>query len=948
MKAFLEEIGEQLVKLNRDELKNTLILLPNRRAKLYLNRYLAKEIDEPIWAPQISAVNDFVFENLQIQETPQIELLVKLYDVHKKIEGKNKQSIDQFSSWAELLISDFNEIDLYLAPVDKLFRYLSDAKKIATWELDPEKLTDQERSYIKFYESLESYYNEFRQLLLSENKAYQGMAYRLFSEQLSKTKLTFKRIFIVGFNALSPSEDKIFNQLKEQYNTQVFWDIDKYYFDNPNHEAGLFLRKQLKNQDRKKLSFVNDFWQETTKKINIFGIDGNIAQVKFASQLLQNNIISGEFKEDQTAVILANEDLMIPMINSIPTEIKKFNLTMSYPLRLHSGYELIIRIINLYSDYQFKGEQDSTLSIYHRHLTAFIQHPIIQKYLNLSRKNSTTELIKYLHKNNISKLSLDANFYSAAKLIDNPLEKLFRIIQNVNRDIISVLDVIIEIFETIGNEITKDIDEHFIDHFLEVILSLKSTLSNFDQIERLNTLKRWIQNAINQSPIPFSGEPLEGLQIMGMLETRTLDFKNIILVSTNEGILPKTQAYQSFILFDIKKEYNLPLPIDNDAIVAYHFYRLLQRAENINLIYSRSTSGMHSSEASRFIKQLELEIPEVNKNISIKHHMVKVANKADDKAESIIIDKTDEIIDKIMQLATGNGFSPSSLNTYKKCSYLFYLQKIMKLKKDNEVEENMAYNTQGNIVHETLEDLFKPTKGNSISLDEFEKTLLDVKDIFKNKLDELFGKENTENGRNYLTRKILEQYIENFIKKEKEYLKSNTDTKVIGLEENLSKALNFKILNKDITINFRGSADRIDEIPTAAGTNIRIVDYKTGTVKDSDLRITNFRGTDQWEYMFNDKYDKAFQLMMYAWMYWDKKPENYLLTSGITALKNHSNFYPLSLYKNEIISAENIVRFEEDLIILIQEILNPEVPFTQRESDRACEYCDFRTICMRL
>ncbi len=942
MQAFLETVVEKILLNPIEDLKDTLVIVPNRRAKLYINKYISESIKYPIWAPEIISINDFVFKQLNLQQSSSLELLIKLYEVHKTIEYKNPQEIDQFSNWGELLISDFNDIDLYLAPIDKLFKYLSDVKKIASWELDPDKLTLHEKRYIKFYEGLSKYYYKLQELLLKENKAYQGMAFRMLSENISKTKLEFKNIIIAGFNALSPSEEKIINYLKTERQANVFWDIDSLYFDNKDNEAGLFLRKQLKNEDRKKINFISDNWKNQPKNINIYGTDSNIAQVKFAAQLIDNNIQNKNYKANETAVVLANEDLMIPLLNSIPNPIEKFNLTMSYPLKYHILYELINILLDIYSGEQNKDNK-FVLRIYHKKLLGFVKHPFVQTLMKENAKTIADKLENYINKNNISRLSLNDKIIINLKKEYSAFEKLINTFDKFTAKPSSAIDVLLD-FLNYSSSITENkLDITFIRHFIATISDLNTLLSQIENIERIGTIKKWVNKVLNQSPIPFTGEPLEGLQIMGMLETRTLDYKNIIFISLNEGVIPTKKAYQSFILYEVKQEFGLPLPRENDAITSYHFYRLLQRAENINLIYNRSNSKMESGESSRFIKQIELELPSYNNKIMINHIFVNTDSNTNDVAKPIIIEKTQDIYDKLKTYINKNGLSPSSLNNYKKCSYYFYLQKIVNLKKDNEVEEQMAYNTQGNIIHETLEEAYLEYKGKQINAEQFKEIAKDIKKIFQQKLDTNFGIKNTERGKNYITKIILEKFISNYIAKENKFLEDNKLLEIVGLEEPLKKTININIEGEPTPITFKGSADRIDKIKS----QIRIIDYKTGNVEESALNIKIDRQKDKWDYMFTDKYDKAFQLMMYAWMYWDKKPDYNSISSGITALKRHSKYYPLVLYKEKVINKEHIKRFEENLRTLVEEILDKNIPFKQREADKKCSYCDYNTICMR-
>ncbi len=942
MIAFLEKIADEILQLPGEKIKDTLILVPNRRAQLYLSNYISNKITTPIWLPEIMAINDFIFATAQLEAVDNLELLIKIYEVHKSIETKHPQDIDQFSSWAELLLSDFNDIDLYLAPVDKLFSYLSDVKKIATWELEPKKLSPQEKSYLKFYESLSTYYHKLNKLLLKEGIAYQGMAYRYLSQELSNISLDYSTIFIVGFNALTPSEQKIISILQTNYSTKIYWDIDHYYFDNKDHEAGLFLRNQLNNIKYDDISFIENNWEESTKNITIYGIDSNLGQVKLAAQLLNNTITSSNYAINETAVILADEELMIPMINSVPECISKFNLSMSFPLRLHPFAELINGVFNLFSDY-FRRES-KTKTIYYQYFTDFIRQSIITNFINKSDNNCTSTIFKDITSNNISRIDLNDDLLKNLSLQNSNLQTLLNCLNIKLSKPIDILDIILNLFTLLEKDIDIELDKLFLNHFSHILSKLKKVLLPLNEIKHINTLRIWVRRSLTQSSLPFSGEPLEGLQIMGMLETRTLDFKNIIILSVNEGILPHESPYQSFILFEVKREFGLPLPKDNDAISSYYFYRLLQRAENINLIYSKSNDGMHSGESSRFIKQIELELPPYNPNIKIKHLQVELSPIADDHIQNISVEKTNEILEQSIKYILNRGLSPSSLNNYKKCSYLFYLQKIVGIKKDTELEVDMAYNTQGNIIHETLENLYKDYVGLTIDIEEFNKQSARVKSIFKERLDQLFGSKNTESGKNFLTRVILEKFLSNFISAEKEYLKEHRQLTIIGTEEELTKSLNFTINEKTYQFNFRGSADRID----IANNQLRIVDYKTGNVEESHLKITANKTSDQWDKMFNDEYDKAFQLMMYAWMYWEHRGNYQGLQCGISALKKHSKYYPLSLYQKNHIEERDIKRFEADLITLVEEILNQEIPFTQRQDDRVCKSCDYNVICARV
>ena len=943
MTPFLKQIAEELLKLNHTELSNTLVIVPSRRAKVFILKYISETIESAIYTPEIISINDFVYKQSKLLEADPMDMLMLLYEVHREMEGNNAQSLDQFSTWADLLLSDFNDIDLYMVPVERLFSYLSDAKEMDIWHLDPEKLTEQEKNYLKFYSKLNIYYQQLNKKLLDNNTAYQGMAFRYLASADNYKNLNYKHIFIAGFNAFTLAEETIVKKLETEYSAKIFWDIDQYYFDNKSHEAGKSLRKLLGNKELSKVNYINDNWLSKAKSIDIYGVDGNVAQAKFAADLLKKQFAKDPQSINKTALVLASEDLLLPVLNSIPEEIKNINITMSYPLRLHGGTELINLIVNLYNDYKFEEDNKSELSIYYKHFENFILHPFIQQYLYVD-KNIAKEIVAEINKLNIQRIDID--YLNDLALKSDELKKLIETILDINRDVRSSTDVILNVFGLLKKQESKIWELSFINHYIEILSNLSESLSIISYIEKLSTIKRWILNAINHSPIPFIGEPIAGLQIMGMLETRTLDFENIILLSVNEDILPKTQPYQSFILFDIKKEFGMPLPSDNDSITSYHFYRLLQRCDNVNLLYNSSTASMQSGEMSRYIKQIEIEIPKANSKIEINHRKVKFGFSANEKAKDIKIEKTDAIIDYLIEYSQKRYFSPSSLNNYKKCSYLFYLQKVLGIKVSDEVEEKMAYNTQGNLLHNSLEDYYQPYLDKELNLEEFSKTCNNIYTIFEQKLDGEYKNMNTKTGKNFLTRKILEQYISNFIKQEKTLLKSKKSIKIIGLEQDLAKTISLDVKGKNIDIRIGGSADRIDLVENT----VRLIDYKTGAVNVADLKITKNKkdgSKDKWPLMFEDKLDKAFQLMMYAWMYWEEKPKVYGLETSISALKLHSANLPLSIYKETLISEESINRFGDDLKGLIGDIFDKNIAFEQRENDRTCENCDYKSICSR-
>ena len=953
MEAFLKKVADHIFDNHRDHLNEVYVVVPNRRAALFLGKHLSAKTDVPIWSPQFYSIEDFVFKLSGYQLIPLVDLLFELYAVHRKIEGSKSQSFDRFNAWGQLLLKDFNELDLYLKDADYLFRYLSEAKTLSKWSLNPDDLTQMERDYLRFYASLGDYYKQLTRSLESKKLAYQGMAYRKVVEGLNDLKGEDNPIIFAGFNALTPAEELLFDFFEKHGQATVLWDIDSYYFEDIKHEAGFFLRKQLKDVDKKKISWLSNELSTGAKSINIYGVSGDVSIAKMAGNILadmaDDKASRGGQLSDDTAVVLANEALIVPMLYSLPDNIDTFNITMSYPSKLSRVYELISNILDLYMQHiSIEGKVAKSPSFYHKQLESILLHPLIKQYLHIvSKGNTAEEIVKIIRKNNISFVA-QKNFPAQFDIKDDQaaiafLELFAKKISKPLDLVILVRDLLQILFDKTDAK-ENQLDREFLFHYLSLMHRMEDLLTVHPYINLISTLKKLFISLASAQGIPFIGEPLMGVQIMGMLETRTLDFENLILLSANEGMLPKSHVYQSFILPDIKRELGLPLPVDNDSVFAYHFYRLLQGAKNIHILYNTQNDSMGQGELSRYVQQIEWELKEVNPNVEIKHKLYHIPLQSGEYDNSISFDKDDYAMNRLRRIATEKGFSPSTLNSYKGCSLKFYFQRILGMYTEDEVEETLAANTQGTVIHGVLEDFYLRKKGlvlNETFLDE-------IKKEYKKELEVRFKKEfkkgDIDHGQNLLLRKVAERYIELFIDNERNLVKKGVSCTIIDLELQMLRSLSINIGNEQLNVKFQGSADRVDRL----GNTVRVIDYKTGFVENSDCKLWSGK-KDYWEKMFSGEKDKAFQLMMYAWLYHPNLDSMFDLQAGITGLKYHSKYFPLSISKETEtgINTDHIDKFEEDLTSLMEELFNPEIKFTQCEDEKACKFCDYKFICGR-
>jgi len=954
MKAFLEKVADYIFDNHRDHLNELSVVVPNRRAALFLGKYLSNKTDVPIWSPQFYSIEDFVFKYSGYQLIPLVDLLFELYAVHREIEGAKAQSFDRFSAWGQLLLKDFNELDLYLKDADYIFHYLSEAKAMTIWKLNPEEMTMMERDYLRFYASLGNYYQLLVQRLEAKNLAYQGMAYRKFVVDIENNSLDNKPLIFAGFNALTPAEEVIFDFYKKQNQAKVIWDIDAYYYEDHKQEAGYFLRKQLDKKSDNDLIWLTDAFKEETKIINIYGVSGDVSIAKMAGIILEemadNSNEKGVKLKEDTALVLANEALIVPMLYSLPDNVDTFNITMSYPSKLSRVYELLTNIFGLYLQQMLPdGKVSKKPAYYYKSLEIVLLHPLVKAHLHrLSASNVAQKISKIIRENNISYISQE-KFPTQFDLMESdPAFEFLRLFSKRITKPIELIELIQEIlqqlFDNLGSSEEDKLDREFLFHYLNLMRRMGDLLNEHPFIKQFTTLKNLFISLAAEQGIPFTGEPLAGVQIMGMLETRTLDFKNLILLSANEGMLPKAHVYQSFILPDIKRELGLPLPVDNDAVSAYHFYRLIKAANNIHIIYNTQNDSMGQGELSRYVQQIEWELKDYNAKTIINHNLFHIPLQTEDFDFDIRFPKDDYSIDRLKYIANGKGFSPSSLNNYLECSLRFYFQRILGMYSEEEVEETLASNTLGTVIHGVLEEFYLRKKGlviNDSFLDEIKKEYVDE---LEKRFRIEFKKGDIEHGQNLLWRKVAERFVEHFIESEKQFVKEGIPCTIIDLELELNRSIKLEIDGEVLDVHFRGNADRVDKV----GNVVRVIDYKTGKVEAKDVRLFKYKNSI-WDEMFLGKKPKSFQLFMYAWMYAPNLESTNQLQAGIIGLKYHSKYYPLAInHKDDLLVSEDYLNdFEKDLKSMMGKLFDRDEDFKQCDDDQFCKYCDYKFICGR-
>lgn len=910
MQTFISETIDEIL-LTQTSFEDCVFVMPSQRAGVFVKETFKNKIKTG-FLPKILNIESFIGQISQVSKADSIQLLFHFYTIYCEIE-EHPDSFEIFSSWAFVVIQDFNEIDQYLINSDDIFTYLRDIQRMKKWSVKGEfKETELIKDHLIFMERLGTYYKKFYSFLLGRKIGYQGLMYR---EATKKARLFLdtnkqKKFFFIGFNALNKSEELLFQLFLEYGNSEIYWDIDKTFFEK-NHSAGNFIRKYKKDwkyfekNELKNLS--NHFLNK--KNIEVIGATKNVSQLKYAGEILK------KFSNHQnTALVLGDETLLSVALNSIPENVNAINITMGYPLQNVPTSQLISSIFHLFIT-QDKLQKIVSNEFYHKDIVRFFNNPIVFQLINegsegvvlniqetISKENKSfvneTEISSYLEPLHSDVSSLLLSIFKPFSSVDDFITRILNLIESA-RDMVSVLE------------------KEYLYRFYNAFTQLQNLNSSRNYFQNIKTLFQFYRRIIANEKLSFQGEPLNGLQLMGMLETRVLDFENVIITSVNENVIPSNNTQNSFIPFDIKVEFGLPTYRDKDAIYSYHFFRLLQRAKNIYLIYNTENDSLGSGEKSRFIAQLEL----MRTDIISKLIAPKVIT---EKKEPLEFAKNKLVLERLEELAK-KGISPSTITNYLYNPIAFYKQKILLINELDLVEETIAANTMGTVVHDTLEALYKPYINQFLTIEHLDIMSKEYKGLVKKYFIKHFKNGDVTTGKNRLVFEVSNRFVERFLSMEKKVLKDKHQVKILGTELELEAIISVPGINFPIKII--GIVDRIDEFDGVT----RIIDYKTGMVSSGDLKALNF------DEIRDFKHNKAIQVLLYAYLYSQNNTvgKNTFIEAGIISFKNlksgvlKMNFS--SNYKNpeNKITEEKLEEFIMQIKVLLQEIYNPEISFLE-------------------
>lgn len=959
MESFLKLVAADLYKHTEGNLAHTAVVFPNKRAGLFFNEYLAQESESPIWSPAYVSISE-LFRSLSPWEVGDpVKLVCELYKIFRR-ETQSTETLDDFYFWGEMLISDFDDADKNKVDTDKLFSNLQDLRNIMDdytfiddeqeeairqffQNFSIERRTALKERFISLWDVLGNIYKGFRESLASQNIAYEGMMYRHVIEHLNVDKLPYEKYVFVGFNVLNKVEHTLFTQLKDAGKAVFYWDYDEFYMKENRqavtHEAGEFIRRNLRDFPS---PLSGELFKNLSKPKEVHYIASSTenAQARYLPQWIRNNLTT---PEKETAVVLCNEALLQPVLHSLPAEVKHVNITMGFPLSQTPVYSFLIALLELHTHgFNFKSGRYTFQSV-----VTLLKHPYTRQL------TGQAELLeKELTRNN--------RFYPLPGELgkDEFLTRLFTPLSgNLNLCIrlSETLQQVAGIYQanTSGTEDTDAFNQLYRESLFKAYTTINRfrTLIEEDELTvQSETFRRLLVKVLSATNIPFHGEPAIGMQVMGVLETRNLDFRHLVLLSVNEGQLPKSGGDSSFIPYNLRKAFGMTTIEHKIAVYAYYFYRLLQRAERITLMYNTSSDGLNRGEWSRFMLQFLIEWPH-----PITRQFLE-AGQSPQGTSPITVEKTPDVMRRMQSLFDVRAnpkakFSPSALNYYLDCPLKFYYKYVAGLSAPDEVSAEIDSATFGSIFHYAAEHIYKDltTHGKVINKEALE-TLLRNEVKLQDYVDTAFKKlffnvpqnEKPEyNGVQLINSAVIARYLKQLLQNDLRYAPFT----FIASEMEVDEPIDIQTPKGVIKSRIGGIIDRMD---SKDGT-LRIVDYKTGGDADTPPHVESLFIPDK------KRSNYVFQTFLYAAIMCRKQPTMKIAPALLyihrAATETYSPVIQMGEPRKPKEAVEDFSKYEKEyrerLQGLLEEIFNPEKSFTQTEIIEKCTYCDFKALCKR-
>ena len=1017
--SFLQLTAQDLYARFGDTLSEVAVVFPNNRARLFFSEHLYKAAGKPVWTPAFITISDLFRGQSDLKPFDNLGVVGLLHAIYLKVSGK-EESFDEFYHWGEILLSDFDDVDKNLADAKQLFRNIReqaeytdtlehltedqvDSIRLFFKNFNPDRKTELKERFLENWNILYEVYTDLNNLLLAKGLAYEGMLHRRVVEKLRSDGpqgFPFATYAFVGFNVLNECEKALFSLLNKASKALFYWDYDQFYLQNTRHEAGRFMRQNLEHFPNCLDKAHFNVFSTTQKDIRFISTSTENAGARFLPEWIRQLQFQNGFKPEETAVVLCNEGLLLPVLHSVPDDINELNVTMGFPLEQTPICNLVNQIAALHADGFLPGK---TPRYNHRWVLPILQHPLIRQ------RSAEADVLEHALKtaNSFRPSVVELQKGDLLTTIFTPAQTPAELTACLLATFTQLIPAETEDFDTSDPRHAEASDSYDPRHSMatddfdplgaEALFrchNLTTRLADLlqDNLQDLSipTFRKLLQQVLSTATIPFSGEPVRGLQIMGLLETRNLDFKNILMLSVNEGMLPKGSTDVSFIPYNLRKAFGLTTMEHKDSIFAYYFFRLLQRATNISLVYNTATEGLNRGEMSRFMLQLLIESNHTVSRFNLTSGIELTA------ARSITIQKTPEILDTLKKRYVQENvkpLSPTALNSLLECPLRFYFRYVAGLKEPDEVSEDIDGAMLGHFFHHSAEFIYtsillrkaaRPSdtdavlkaieaktinkeiqagtlRGmiNAADLDPWLKNVQSIEQVvdlyFRIDFFQLKDHQETPeyNGEQLVRRAIVTGFLKTLLKLDRE----RAPFELLGLELEVSGEIQCtnqaasigertsRIQEQEgIAVRFGGTIDRLDRKDGVQ----RILDYKTGGSQKNPPNVESLFGDDI------DRANYVFQIFLYAAILQDKNPETVYCPELLFIHKAAVPDFDCAIYvgsKKEKQKVTDFKPFEEafktNLNNLIINLFNSEIPFSQTPHPEKCTYCDYKNLCRR-
>lgn len=954
MYPFLQAVAQDIHHRFGDDLSRTAVIFPGKRAGLWMDRYLYDCAGHPIWSPSYISLDELFGSLSSLSQESQIRAVCTLHEIFCRLTGST-EPLDDFYYWGELMLADFDDIDKNHVEAERLFVNLANIKDIEGQfdYLTPEQRellsrffsglhseaqqTELKRRFIELWQVMGKIYEELRTTLSTRGVAYEGMLYRDGIEHFDASRLIYDHYIVVGFNVLNRVEQELFEHLKESGKALFYWDYDLHYYDNVHHEAGTFVRENiLRYGNALEASELYDNLRHLPEITYISASTDN-AQARYLNTWISDNLTE---REEETAVVLCNEDIVQPVLHALPCDkVKNVNITMGFKLAQTAPYTLMSAFLNLHT----KGFDETQGMYMLSEVVTLLSHPYILQLFPESE-------------------ALRNKLLQSKRLYINPSDHEYEDVRlkalltqpTSNHALLTTLAMLIgnagRLFAS-----SSDRESHMVQLAEESLFQIHRTIENFKALIEEGTLRitsktlvRLMQRMMSQVSIPFHGEPAIGLQVMGVLETRNLDFRHLILLSANEGKLPRSAHESSFIPYNLREAFGMNTIQRQNAVYAYYFYRAIQRAEKVTIVYNNGTDGMNKQEPSRYIMQLQVEFPGKLSAYELHSPSQATSNTA------IAVEQTADTRHKLQEHFRYEPdkkpvfrLSPSTLNDYLDCRLRFYLKHIEGLNPPEEVNTDVDVAALGTIFHKSAELAYDKLteRGNTIIREDIE-TLLKENHHIEGFVDEAFRTEffHSEpnvplkyNGTQLIVRHVICSYLRQLLTIDKR----RTPFKYIESEKKIREIYPINSHGTQLNVLLGGTIDRIDSKQDESGREVtRILDYKTGGSQKKIKSIDELFQRDK----PRDGY--VFQAFYYSYL---MSREYRCIAPSLLFMRNTSDeaFEPHILIDQHAVEDFSVYcdQFEQLLRDTIEEIFNSDIPYTATTNADACKYCKFTALC---